>query len=368
MHDATHRLRRGRPSGALPALALLLALATVSCEQSDRPDLEGRFVEIRNDTEHELCPATARYMDAYLQEVLLVLDAPAPSGRFVHYTWGDGDHFAEGVASLESGRVAIEANSAVHEHELVHAAHLRAWPEAPRFLYEGLAEVLGNTVVFQDGGTWRPVGAELDDALSRFDQPGVYELSWVVVSQLVLEHGFDGLRELWFELDADSSMQDVRAAYSRLFGQDFDHLTQPFEVVVDGETAAAERGVCWVSLCTGQTLEWRDGVAQGVGVSGCDDPNAVSPSSSAGLAHPWTTYVIEGPSPVVGDGTDAALHLEVEACGVLRCDHYTVRDAGLVDPRAESWERADAYRVRVETTVGNTGGGFSPGFELVPRW
>lgn len=369
MQDATKTLGRDRSTGAARVLvAPLLVAATMGCDQAGRPDLVGRFVEIRNDTDQQLCPATATYMDEHLQEVLLVLDAPAPSGRFVDYTWGDGNHFAEGVASLQSGRVSIEADSAVHEHELVHAAHLRTWPKAPRFLYEGLAEVLGNTVVFQDGGTWRPVGAELDDALSRFDQSGVYELSWIVVSQIVLEHGFAGLRQLWFELEADSSMQDVRDAYSRLFGRDFDQLTQPFEVTVDGEAASAERGVCWVSLCTGATLQWRDGVARGQGVTGCDGPNAVSPSSSAGLSHPWTTYVVEGPSPVVGDSTDAALHVEVEACGVLRCDHYTVRDAGLADPATEGWERSDAYRVRVETTRESAGGGSGPIFELQARW
>ena len=60
--------------------------------------------------------------------------------------------------------------------------------------------------------------------------------------------------------------------------------------------------------------------------------------------------------------------MDIEPCNVLRCDHYSVRQAGLANPPREPWEREDVYRVRVQTDPDALEPGAEPTFELVPFW
>ncbi len=338
----------------------------MGCNPAEEPDSDqvGEYVEMYNQSGEELCPATVSYMDDYLAEVLTFLGEDPPGGRFVEYRWRERSIF--GLATPTADGTRITTGSSIHEHELVHAVHQNVWPEAPTFLQEGLAEFLGDTTFIQDAGSWRPTGDELDEALSEFGETRVYGLSWLIVSQIVLEQGFPGLRRFWFALEPSASMQEVRETYTRMFGGSLDDLTQPFEVTINGETGYTKRGVCWVRFCMGEPLTYRDGEVEASGVEGCDDEDAVSPSIAMGQVDPWRDYIVEGTwPPVVGEDTSAGLYVEIEQCGVLRCNHYSVRNAGLADPPAEPWEREDAYRVRVYTNPEEVEPGVQPTVQLL---
>ena len=341
----------------------LTCLMGGGCMSAEEPDQVGTWVALDNESGEPLCPGTVAYSDRVLGEAFRLLEEEPPSHRFVEYRWGPRGYY--GLASPRSTGVSIEAGSPVHEHELVHAAHLQAWPRAPAFLEEGLAEFLGDSFSVQDAGVHRPFGEELDAALSTPVHDLDYGLAWLVVSQIVLEHGVSGLRDFWFELGPSSSMAEVRQTYTRLFGGSLDELVQPFPVTIGGEQVPFGRGVCWIQFCTGEPLAWENERIRGVGVSGCDDVDAVSPSLSQGPQFPWKDYVVEGIEPVVAEAAPG-VYVEVEPCGVLLCDHHTVRDEGLAQPPPETWEQQGRYRVRVATDSDELAPGTEPTFELIP--
>jgi len=341
----------------------LTCLIGGGCVSAEEPDQVGTWVALYNESGEELCPATASYIDSYLEQVFLLFGEVPPRGVFVRYYWVD--HSYTGFARASGGGTRIEAGSPAYEHELVHAFQQNAWPQSPAFLREGLAELAGNSIILQDAGSYRPTGEQLDEALSGPPESVDYAVAWLVVSQLILEHGVSGLRDFWFELGPSSSMAEVRQTYTRLFGGSLDELVQPFPVTIGGEQVPFDRGVCRVEFCTGEPLAWESERIRGMGVSGCDDVDAVSPSLSQGPQFPWKDYVVEGVEPVVAEAAPG-VYVEVEQCGVLLCDHYTVRDEGLAQPPPETWEQQGRYRVRVATDSDELAPGTEPTFELIP--
>ncbi len=323
----------------------------------------GKLVEIHNESGEDLCPATASHTDAFLEDIFFTLGEEPPTRRFVEYRWGGPSY--SGLAWKAGSTVTIEAGIPLHEHELVHAVHLEAWPRGPAFLHEGLAELLGNSFLHQDAGPSRPTGADLDEVLEGRAESLNYGTAWLVVSQIVLEHGLPGLREFWFSLQDSSSMSDVRAAYEESFGGSLDDLTQPFEMVIDGRPSEFIRGVCWVVPCTGEPLPWEDGRVVAHSVTGCDEEAAVSAAPAVGRLFPWRDYLVRGDAPTVGPATVPGVYVEIKQCGVLTCDHFTVRDAGLANPPREAWERDDTYRVRVQADPAMLDPGVDPTFELL---
>lgn len=337
------------------------------CESDvEEPDQVGEYVEIFNESGEELCPGTAAQMDDFLEHAFAVLGETPPGSRFVEYHWGEDSLF--GVTKPpHSGGVRVESGSAVHEHELVHAAQFATWPRGPDFLEEGLAVMLSESVINQVAAQ-HPTGRELDEALVLGTGSFDYDVAWLVVSQIVLEHGLSGLKEFWFALPGDVPMEQVRETYTQMFGTSFDDLTQPFEAVVFDEPQLLERGVCRIRFCTGERLEWTSNeTVEGTVPTSCMDEHAVSPSSTIGERFPWRDYVVEGPSPAVGRGTAPGVYVDIQPCGVLWCNDFTVRNAGLVDPPDEPWLRENTYRLRVSIYPDEFDPDSSPTFQLVPR-
>jgi hypothetical protein len=300
----------------------------------------GRFVEIATDRSEAICGGTVAFMDRYVAAGFELIGETPPDGVFVRYEWlpaPDVPYSAvgEGRASIDSdGGIVIRADRLINEHELVHAVHLTAWPASARFLHEGLAVLLDSKRSAFDQAQ-APSPEALDDVL---DPPGDlnYSSAYFLVSQIILDHGMDGLRDLWRAVPAGATAPEVRAAYEEVFDEPIDVLLEPWIYVGQDPTSGLaveieiDRAACDFTLCTEDPTPWIDDVWSASGPSGCeDDPDAIGPASdlvSIDFRPVWTEHVMDaGPeafefSPfgqwgwIEGQITPDALTGNVRAC------------------------------------------------------
>lgn len=268
---------------------------------------EGRYVELATDRTEPICGGTVAYMDDYVSAVASLLGETLPERIFIRYEWSD-EH--EGLTSRRRNQSLIRSSRLVSEHELVHAVHFEIWPGTRRFLHEGLATLLDSEGFLRS--PW-PEGKPLDSLLEAEDAEDVdYRDALFVVSQIVRDHGFVGLRELWHRVPRDASAREIRDTYEAIFDRPMEALFEP----IDG----APRHSCHFTVCVGEPAAWDGDAVTLAGPSDCeDDPRAVGPMPGRHLGTVWRPHVV--------DLDDAPLHWEsVGGVGAflrwcrLRCD------------------------------------------------
>jgi hypothetical protein len=286
--------------------AILGSLLTVACAPPDQggPHVvaRGRYVEIATARGEPVCGGTAAHMDRIIEAAFAVMGETPPDHRFVRYEWlePDDDPIGGAVTRHAKDGVLIRSDAyLVEEHELVHAAQLQSWPLPNEFLFEGHAVLLDAKRPWRDPFPW-PEGESLDALLETtelsFDD---YDLAWFLVSQIVLDHGFDGLRDFWQVVPRGSSAVEVRAAYQDLFGRPIDVLIEPYWIG-DPEAPGSmhvDRLPCNYALCPDvESPDWQDMVWTAPGPRGCeDDTDAVGPDRREALLESgevWREYLV----------------------------------------------------------------------------
>lgn len=243
-------------------------------------------MEIATERDEPVCGGTADYMDRVIEAVYATIGETPPDRRFVRFEWlelDEDDPVIGGAFTrwVDDGVLIRSDVALVEEHELVHAVQREAWPRSNDFLVEGLAVLFDAKRLWRDAYPW-PESASLDELLGA---PNVvfadYDLAWFVVSQIVLDHGFEGLRDFWHAVPRGSSATEVRAAYEALFGRSIDALVEPYQVGEPGTPGSyeMERRACDFSLCPAPSVtEWEGEQWSAAGPIGCeDDPNAIGP-------------------------------------------------------------------------------------------
>lgn len=249
----------------------------------------GRDFELASDRDEPLCAGTVDTIDAYLDAVADLLGETLPNTRFLRIEWRDvGD--ADGMTTDRLLRDdVIVTSDPIDPHELVHAAHLQVWPKSHRLLMEGLATMVGTRGWLQSE-SW-PDGKPIDSVLGQWN--GDYAAALYIVSQVVEEHDFEGLRSLWYAVPMGASASEFRDAYRSIFDQPIDHLVEPKMI----GPVPATRLSCFyeIFLEPPQPLD-ASGQWQGRGPTECDDPATIGPRAAAGEVTAWTHQVVELPA------------------------------------------------------------------------
>jgi hypothetical protein len=284
-----------RSSGADEAILLMLAMTLGVAGCGDVPVVaRGKFVELATDREEPVCAGTIPRIDAYLEAVATLLGEELPNRRFLRIEWRDiGYGDSETMDHVLQDDVIVTGNP-FDQHELVHAVHVQVWPRSHRLLEEGLATMIG-TRGWLMADPW-PEGRSIDSALGQWE--GDYPAALFIVSQIIKDHGVEGLRTLWHELSPDSDAAAVRAAYQREFERSIDVLVEPVMV----GPLPNRRFSCFYEICL-EDAERLDAIgewsAQGPG-SCAEDGRAVGPLPREGRLSAWTHQVVEiGAEPPV---------------------------------------------------------------------
>lgn len=309
---------------------VVACLTACASEEQELPVvMRGRYVEIASAREQPICGGTAEYMDRVIDAAFAVLGEVPPDRRFVRFEWLELDEddplIGGGLTKYTDDGALIRSDVyLVQEHELIHAVQHEAWPRTNAFLIEGHAVLLDAKRNLRDAYPW-PEEASLDDLLEAAEiEPGDYDIAWFVVSQIVLDHGFDGLRELWHAVPRGSTAADVRATYRALFGRSIDALIEPYWVGTPGEPGAEEieRRACDFSLCPARKqMPWSGDQWTVEGPSGCaDDPDAIGPDQRfyGEWGEVWYDYVLPGETGLYSAEQSAEVAFGVAGC-VLRC-------------------------------------------------
>ena len=293
----------------------------------------GRWIELATNNDTPICGGTVDFLDSVVEASFGALGEAPPNDLTIRYEWK-----ADAVVGTASGAgrdIVVRTSQLVEEHELGHAVHLAAWPKSNDFMHEGLA-VLFDSRRYLDPYAW-PDSFELDDLIGpKLDANEHYNQAWFLVSQIVRDHGFDGLRDLWHDIPEGSSPQHVREAYRQRFGQPIETLLEP---VLNPITGGYEtRYPCLFTPCGEPDVLVESGSLEAPGPSGCvDDPTAVGPfQRPAGIDPPpvWksTTFVTE---TTLGLEPHDELSIAIRPCELV-CDS--------VSSGSISFDPGDNYR------------------------
>jgi hypothetical protein len=305
------------------SMSLVLGILGVASCQDLPVVARGRHVEIATERDDVICGGTVARMDDFLASAFAEIGEPVPSNVFVRYEWLEAILDENGRVVYQSGRatatrkrVTITADQLNSEHELAHAVHFRAWPRSRSVLHEGFAVLLdSDTSRLQD--RW-PAGEPLDPLLEDGSlDTAEYFKAWFLVSQVVRDHGFEGLRDFWHRVAPDASAAEVRAAYQALFGRPIDALIEPYEAWEGGPLV--DRWSCYFALC-GEPTPWNGDTWQAEGPFACeDDPDALGPTRASGTGPVERYHVVElEPSTSYRFTAAGGLGAFVRPCG-LQC-------------------------------------------------
>lgn len=298
---------RGRFVTSLAAARLafvsVVTSGVIACAPGDDLPIvaRGRYVEIATERDEPICGGTVDYLDRVVEAGFAVLGETPPDRVFIRYEW----LALEAEPVIGGGRAVIVDDGIlirsdvylVEEHELVHAIHLQAWPTSNEFLQEGLAVLMDAKRNYGEKFPW-PQTVDLDAVIGATELPyDQYHLAWFIVSQVVLDHGFDGLRSFWHAVPSGASAAEVREAYSSLFGRPIDRLLEPY--FVDYGPAGlveTDRSPCNFALCPAAETPWADGRWSAAGPADCaEDSRAIGPDMRSHLyehGEVWRDYTI----------------------------------------------------------------------------
>ncbi len=261
----------------------------------------GRYVEIATERDEPICGGTVDYLDRVISAGFAALGESPPDRVFVRYEWLSTPETAivGGSARRQGDGILIRSDvQLVDEHELTHAVHLQAWPSSNKFLHEGLAVLFDPKRIFYDYDSW-PENVALDDVIGPGPlTPEGYYLAWFLVSQLVRDHGFDGLREFWHALPSGSTPAQVRDVYAGLFGRPMDALIEPYvEELTPGHPYEVDREPCNFALCPATPTPWQGLLWSVPGPTDCeDDEFAIGPDQrkyAGEYGEIWRDYTVD---------------------------------------------------------------------------
>ncbi|MBL4686275.1 MAG: hypothetical protein JKY37_16900 [Nannocystaceae bacterium] len=244
----------------------------------------GRWIEFATERDDRICGGTVAFLDGLIGASFEFLGETPPDDVFVRYEWVEEPDEPTSLTGLgktfrfRDGGILIQTDQLIDEHELGHAVPASVWPKSARFLREGLAVLLDGRRIY-DQNVW-PSSKSIDSVIEGdFSGGNNYFESWFIVSQIMRDHGIEGLRGLWHAVPAEATAADVRRAYEDLFDRPIDALLErtPFnpDTMVGGV-----RAPCKFSLCPGIAQPLDGGAVFAPGPSGCeDDPNAIGPHS-----------------------------------------------------------------------------------------
>ncbi|MBK8238582.1 MAG: hypothetical protein IPK74_23905 [Deltaproteobacteria bacterium] len=322
----------------------------------------GRYVEIATLRDEPICGGTARYFDRFIESGMALLGEVPPDRRFVRFEWlmPPAEQLSvTGVGRtrrVPGGSLITSDDSLVHEHELAHAIHLEALPNTNGFLQEGFAILLDSKRIYRDM-VW-PEGESIDRVISEvpfsYDD---YPLAWFLVSQIVRDHGFDGLARFWRAVEPRATAAEVRAAYQAMFGPPIDALVEPieFEDPVYGHYDEV-RHPCNFSLCLAEPETLVDGAWEASGPTDCeDDPDAVGPDRRWYLPEfgdVWRQQVLStGDAAYFDISASANVAMELTPCS-LDCGYVGNGSSEFGFDAEAFWLGADrSFRVEVRASL-----------------
>jgi hypothetical protein len=289
-------------------VGLLSTISSLGCGEALPVVARGRYVELATDHEDPVCAGSVAHLDRFIEGAFDALGETPPDRVFARVEWM-ADPYSRAFTRDEGDRIVARSARLFDEHELMHVAHLAAWPRSARFLHEGLAvmfEPHRKAAALLSGLS----PAQLDEILGdQVLEGGRYSAAWFIVSQIVHDHGMEGLRELWHRVPARASTQQVREAYFELFERPIDALIEPW--IYEGETGPVPvpRTSCGYTLCAGEAQPWDGDRWVGPAPAGCeDDPDAVGPDPTRRDAQQfmygfpagpvWREYVVDVAYPV----------------------------------------------------------------------
>jgi hypothetical protein len=238
-----------------------------------------------------------------------------------------------------------------HEHELAHAVHRELWPASRPFLHEGLAVLLGDSDHFENG-EW-PSSKLVDPVLEASGRDLDYWSAWFIVSQIVRDHDFEGLRAFWHAVPPDATAEDIRGAYATTFGRPLDALFEPDLVDVPWMDADVEepRHACYFAVCPTMPKPWVAESWSAAPPVACEsDEGAVGPTMGKQLGDVWRPYVAEtglGPHQYSASG----LAMGVRRQCALRCGRDDRNGASGVGPE-QSYDESATTETRQRWDVG----------------
>ena len=278
-------------------------------------------------------------MDRFVAAGSALIGEEPRDDLLVRYRWRtdpvrDASGFVwRGYTSTSSdGSILVRSVSLIHEHELAHVVHAQAWGWSQPFLNEGFAVLLDPRRGYE-AMTWKGISNDprftsLDDVLSSSDLPGdLFPAAWYIVSQIVRDHGFDGLHALWEAVPRGATASEVRAAYEQTFGEPMDVIFEnldPIGVCPDDPCNQPTRVTCTATPCTAEPSPWTDDAWSATAPTGCeDDPTAIGPF--AGIADHgdvWRDATVDIDQwEKIAPETSAVTSVNMMRCG-LRCWAY----------------------------------------------
>jgi len=339
----TRRARR-RQRGHL-RLAVVIPLICGCAPPEELPVVAtGRWVELATDRDEPICGGTLALLDGLVGAAFAYLGETPPERVFVRYEWLDeriesSSLVGHGQTTHTTEMVIIRSDQLVHEHEIGHVVPALSWPTAPRFLREGLAVLLDGRRYF-DQDLW-PSSKTIDEVIDGdFAGGRNYWESWFLVSQIVRDHGVDGLKSLWFEVEADADAAEVRKAYESLFGRPMEALLEPLPA--DESSVGGPRVPCRFALCPQEAQPLEGGSVVAPGPAGCEgDPHAIGPHSrSEALDGPpvWRETVVV---PMVrwADAEPSGNLFAAPSPCFLECYRYG-QGRAVFGPDSEQWNLA----------------------------
>jgi hypothetical protein len=293
-------------SRARPTIRVLVVLGMSACSPELPVVGRGLHVELATDRDDPVCGGTVAFMDHYVEAVASLLGGTLPERPFIRYEWSS----AKAGLAERNRQLVITTDLLPHEHELAHAVHAEILPRSRPFLQEGLASLLDASAFTRT--SW-PEGRDLDALLEAADPRSFdYHDALFVVSQIVRDHGFEGLRELWLRIPSDASARRVRDAYREIFGRSMEALFEP----IDG----VPRQTCHFAVCVGEAGAFDDDTIELEGPLDCeDDANAVGPSPGSYLGSVWRSHVVDLQDVVHRQETLDGVGAVLRPCS-LRCD------------------------------------------------
>jgi hypothetical protein len=218
-------------------------------------------------------------------------------------------------------------------------------------MHEGLA------VMLDPRGRYHPVWnlsqSALDEVLGdQILEGGRYAAAWFLVSQIVHDHGMEGLRDLWHRVPAKASTQQVRDAYFELFGRSIDALIEPLIMEGPSGPEPVRRVPCSYTVCAGEGHPWQEDRWIAEAPSGCeDDPNAVGADEKGyhyEVGPVWRDYLLEKTTLLEPPQLSEDVTAVVMPCG-FHCPPEGPVYIGPDQPDAQV--RGHLLRVEVRTTL-----------------
>ncbi len=322
----------------------------------------GRYVEIATEREETVCAGTVDYFDRVIASGFELLGETPPERVFVRFEWLELEEpnpaIGGGHAERTDEGVLLQSDvQLVEEHELAHAVHLQAWPTSNTFLHEGLAVLLDPKRVFAQN-PW-PDSVEIDEVLEASSLTTQrYALAWFLVSQIVDDHGFEGLAAFWRAVPRGSTAAEVRAAYQQLFGRSIDALIEPRLVENEAGTFEVPRFPCNFALCLAPAHPWDGNRWEGPGPLDCgSDPSAIGPDHREYLheyGDVWRDYVIEMDDHALDVSSSDSVGGNLSTCSLV-CSNSQIESGQSIGPSAvedgQTWPGAGRHRVEVRSAI-----------------